>query len=171
MRDPVAHAIARLTAQLNAAERRLAMEKMMGKVKQKDADKRRLRLTLGKNSRGEDVLSGWVRWQESAAGGMKVHSEPAENEQMMLVNIAGTVGSASIAVPGTYDDDHSAPSKSSDTAVLERGGGRIELGPSGILLKGNVKVEGSIHHDDVDIGKTHKHKDVQTGVDVTGVPI
>jgi phage baseplate assembly protein V len=146
MRDLAASEIRRLHKKIASADRRIALSSLPGKVAQKDPGKRLLRLKIGVTSDGRDILSPWVRWQEPAAGGMRVHSEPAMGEQMILVNHSGTVGSGSIAVPGTYDQDHGAPSTSSDTAVFERGGSRIELGPDGIRLVGEkIVTEGETH--------------------------
>ncbi len=171
MRDLAALEIRRLHEKIERAERRIALQTLPGKVKEKDAQKRLLRLQIGTSSDGRPVLGPWSRWQEATAGGMKIHSEPADNEQMLLVSQSGTVGAASIATPGTYDKDHEAPSTSSDTAVLERGGGRIELGPNGIRLRGNVDIGGGIlTHEDVNVGHDHAHTKVFTGEDLSGPP-
>lgn len=177
MRDPVAAELRRQAARIEAAERRVAMMVLSGKVADKDPEKRLLRLKLGTNSRGEDVLSPWIRWQEAGAGGLTIHSEPDDAEQMIMLSMSGTIGAGSIAVPGTYDQDHAAPSKSSDTAVLQRGG-RIELGPKGVRLigddielVGNVRAKGGVlEHDDVPVGKDHKHTEVERGGERSGPP-
>ena len=166
MRNLAAIEIRRIKVALEQAERRLALSRISGKVHEVDAEKRLLRLKLGETAEGKPVLSPWVRWQEATAGGMRIHSQPAVGEQMDLVSASGTVGAASLAAPATYDRDHQAPSKSSDTAVFERGGGRIELGPDGIVLKGNVRAEGGVlTHDGVNVGKDHLH----TGDDLDGI--
>lgn len=177
MRDPVAAELRRQAARTEAAERRVAMMALSGKVAAKDPEKRLLRLKLGTNSRGEDVLSPWIRWQEAGAGGLTIHSEPDDAEQMIMLSMSGTIGAGSIAVPGTYDQDHAAPSKSSDTAVLQRGG-RIELGPNGlrlvgdaIELVGNVRAEGGVlEHEGRNVGKDHKHTEVERGGELSGPP-
>lgn len=171
--DPVSREVRRVFARIERAERRVAMMNLSGKVKpgSQDPEKRTLRLVLGESSDGREVLSPPVRWQEAGAGGMKVHSQPADNEQMILVSASGTVGAGSIAVPATYDKDNEAPSTSSDTAVLERGGGRIELGPNGIELIGNVRARGGVlEHENRNVGHDHKHTDVMKGGDLTGPP-
>lgn len=156
----------RMRNALDAAERRIATINLPGKVHEVDAEKRLLRLKLGETSDGQPILSPWARWQEAGAGGLKIHSQPALNEQMMLTSFSGTVGGASIAVPATYDQDHDAPSKSSDTAVMERGGGRIEVGPDGVKVIGNFRAEGGdFTHDGVNVGKDHLH----TGDDLDGI--
>ncbi len=172
MRDLVSHELARLAVKLDRAERRIALQDIPGKVVEVDAEKRLLRLQVGTTKDNRPVLSPWVRWQEPAAGGLKVHSQPAIGEQMRLVSQSGTVGTGTIAVPGTYDQDHSAPSKSSDSAVFERGNARIELGPDGIVLKGPVHITGEIvTHNQRNIGHDHAHSDVRRGPEVTGPPV
>lgn len=146
MRDVQASEIRRLHKKVAAADRRIAVMLLPGKVAEVDPERRMLRLRIGRTSAGEDILGPWSRWQEPAAGGMSVHSEPAIGEQMLLSSQSGTVCAASIAVPGTYDKDHQAPSKSSDTAVFERGGSRIELGPQGVRLVGaRIITDGETH--------------------------
>ncbi|MCB5204253.1 phage baseplate assembly protein V [Neorhizobium sp. T786] len=177
MIDPTSRELRRLYARAERADRRIAMMNLSGKVVAKDSDKRRVRLKLGTSSDGRDVLSPWVRWQEAGAGGLKIHSEPAEGEQMMLVSASGTVGGGSIAIPSTYDQDNEAPSKSSDSAVFERGG-RIELVPNGIRLVGteiefvgNVRATGGdFEHEGTNVGHDHKHTEVFRGSQLSGPP-
>lgn len=177
MRDLAATEFRRQAIKLDRAERRLALMRLSGKVKVVDPDRRMLRLVIATSSSGAEVLSPWVRWQEPAAGGMRVHSQPAIGEQMALVSSSGSVGEISIAVPATYDQDHTSPSNSSDTAVLEREAARMELGPQGFLLKGPVKIEGPVTiegdvltHNDRNVGHDHKHTEVLKGGDLTGPP-
>ncbi len=169
MRDPYARALREHAARIEAAERRIAMSQLSGKVSKKDPEKRMVRLKLGTNSKGEDVLSPWMRWQEARTGNLKIHAEPADGEQMTMHSPSGVPGTASIAGPATYDKDHKAPSKSSDTTVLEAGGARLEMGPKGFVFNGNSAFQnGKLTHDDVNIGKDHVHEDVMTGSDDSG---
>lgn len=162
MRDHRDLEMRRMREQLETVNRRLAMMNLPGKVAEVDPEKRLMRLKIGKTSDGRDIFSPWVRWQEAGAGGLKIHSQPAENEQMVLSSISGTVGAGSLAMPATYDQDHEAPSKSSDTAVFERGKGRIEVGPNG------VNIVGPLTHEGVYIGKLHKHSEVRRGGEISG---
>lgn len=171
MRDPVSLELRRQLARTQAAERRLAETIIYGKVVAKDAGTRRVRLKVGTSAAGDDVLSPWLRWQEAGVGSLSIHSEPAEGEQMIMLSPSGTIGAGSIAMRGSYDRDHAAPSTSSDTAVIAAGAGRIELGPNGIDLIGNVRMsKGVVEHEDVNIGKDHKHTEVKRGGEVSGPP-
>jgi hypothetical protein len=98
---------------------RQARQLLTGKVVpgSQDLETRTLRLELATGANGQPILSPPVRWQEPAAGRLKVHSVPADNEQMVLHSPSGTIGSASIAVSASYDDDNSPPSNSDEEAV------------------------------------------------------
>ncbi len=171
MRDLTSTEIRRLHVLIDRSERRQALSRIPGKVHEVDAGKRLLRLKIGTKPDGTPVLSPWLRWQEAAAGGLKIHSEPAIGEQMHMVSSSGVVGSGSIATPGTYDKDNSAPSNSSDTAVFERGQARLEFGADGTKIHGPVDfVGGPVTNDGVPIGKTHRHTEVFRGSDVSGQP-
>ncbi|MCY1705484.1 phage baseplate protein [Pannonibacter sp. SL95] len=176
MRDPYALALRRQAAAMATIERRLAMADLTGKVHEVDPAKRRLRLKLGQDAKGRPVLSPWVRWQEPGVGALSIHSEPAIGEQMRLVSGSGTIGTASIAVPATFDRDHPAPSTASDTTVIARGDVRIEISDK-IRLVGPVKIDGAVDiegshvtHNGVDTGYLHKHKDITPGPMLTGPP-
>jgi len=73
----------------------------------------------GGRSDGEEVLSPPVRWAQQGAGRLKLHSVPADNEQMVLQSQSGTVGEGAIADWQTYDDDHDPPSDKDSEAVIE----------------------------------------------------
>lgn len=181
MRDPVALELRRNLARLEAAERRMAMMVIPGKVGPVDAERRRLRLKLGKNAKGEDVLGPWVRWQEAGVGQLSIHSEPGADEQMMMISLSGTLGAGSIALPATFDQDHGSPSTASDLSLFARGQTQIEMkgdqivfragGCSAVLDAGGWHtLQGGVFHDDVYIGKDHSHTLVKQGVDLSGPP-
>lgn len=105
-------------AQVN---RRIATASLHGKVKpgSQDLEKRTVRLILGTDSNGDEILSPPVRWAQQGAARFKVHAVPADNEQMKLNSPSGTIGEGSIADWATYDDDHGAPSDKASEAVIE----------------------------------------------------
>ncbi|MFC6444565.1 phage baseplate assembly protein V [Shinella zoogloeoides] len=181
MRDPVALELRRQLARMEAAERRMSMMLIPGKVGPVDPERRRLRLKLGKNSKGEDVLGPWTRWQEAGVGQLSIHSEPGGDEQMMLISLSGTVGAGSIAIPATFDQDHAAPSKASDLSMFARGQTRIEMKGDQLVFRaggctavldaaGWQTLGGGVFHDDVQIGKDHVHEDVEPGGALSGKP-
>lgn len=155
MRNETARELRRQRQMIDQLNRRLAMTDLPGKVKasETDREKRTVRLVLGTAKDGTEILSPPVRWQEATAGRMKIHSEPDDQEQMVLRSASGTVGIASIALPATYDKDHDSPSKDENLSVFDRGdGARIELGNGQIKFIGKFVMEGpSEFTGDVDI--------------------
>lgn len=172
MRDPVALEFRRQIARLEAAERRLSMMIIPGKVGPISSDKRRLRLKLGKNSRGEEVLGPWIRWQEAGVGALSIHTEPQENEQMVMVSMSGTIGQGSFAIPGSFDQDNPAPSDASDETVMKRQSGKFHLvAPDGFLFEGPVEIkgdfqarDGSFRHNETNVGDDHGHVSAPPGI-------
>lgn len=171
MRDPVALELRRQAARVEAAERRMAMMVISGKVGPVDPDTRRLRLKLAKNAKGEDVLGPWIRWQEAGVGALSIHSEPAEGEQMLMLSMSGTVGAGSIAVPAAFDQDNPSPSNASDATVMKRNAGKFHLVASdGFLFEGPVEIkgdfqarDGSFRHNEKNVGDTHGHVSAPPG--------
>lgn len=117
----VAEELRVLRRQLNQANRRIAMSNLQGKVKpgSQDMEKRTVRLILGKTEDGDEILSPPVKWPQNGSGRLKLHSVPADNEQMELRSASGTVGEASKAEWSTYDDDHQPPSDQANEAVVQ----------------------------------------------------
>ncbi len=118
-----------LRRKVDQANRRIANVLLDGKVKpgSQDAEARTVRLILGQDADGNDILSPPVRWQQPGAGTFKIHATPADNEQMSLLSPSGTIGAQSKAIWGTYDDDHEAPSNLTDNGLIELGASCIEL--------------------------------------------
>lgn len=135
MRDLAAYEIRRLHRKVSDLDRRVALASMPGKVSEVDAEKRLLRLEIGTDAEGQPILSPWVRWQENGVGGIRYHSQPKIGEQMRLDSPSGTLGTASLAVPGSYDDDNEAPSKAEDTSFIKRGAAEIRIKDDRIELE------------------------------------
>lgn len=144
-RNETATELRRMRQLIDRQNRRLAMMDLPGKVKasETDRDKRTVRLVLGTAKDGTEILSPPIRWQESTAGRMRIHSEPDDQEQMIMRSASGTVGLSSMALPGTYDQAHESPSKEENLSVFDRGdGARIELGNGQIKFIGKFVMEG-----------------------------
>lgn len=130
MRSYTASEIRRLARKIVQLDRRLALASLPGKVKpgSQDYEQRVLRLVIGTTSDGKDILSPLTRWNEPGAGNLKIHSPPADNEQMTLDSPSGAVGTGSQAKWATYDDDNRSPSQSGEEHVIEfMGKARITL--------------------------------------------
>ena len=183
MMDLTASEIRRLHRKIAQAERRLALVSLPGKVLpgSQDYEKRTLRLVLGQAADGSEILSPPVRWPQQGAGKLRIHTPPADNEQMRLQSPSGTVGTASIADWGTYDDDTQSPSQSGDEALHVFGGTTIRqtadgleliVGGASITLSGaDVSiVSETLTHNGVNISETHVHTKVVPGGGNSGPP-
>lgn len=166
---------------LQESNRRLAGVEMRGKIPVGgiDAATKRVRVVLGKTPEGEDVLSPWVPVRQ-VAGALKVHSLPSEGQVMTIRSETGDIEQG-VAEPFHWSDDNKPPSDAGDEHVLTFGNVVVVLrgdaltvtvggtswtfGSSGLAQNG-----GSIEHDGVVIDKTHKHKDVFSGPDLSGPP-
>ncbi|SOC26825.1 phage baseplate protein [Stappia indica] len=152
MTDLVAIELRTLRRQLHQLSGRLARHTLMGKVHpgSQDLQARTVQLELGIDDDGAPILSPPVRWQEPGAGRLKVHAVPADNEQMMLHSPSGTIGTASLAVWATYDDDNGPPSDKDDEAVWTFGDDvRVELRGNDARVKAPKVV---VESDDVHLG-------------------
>ena len=185
MRNETARELRRQRQIIDRLQRRLAMSELPGKVKasETDTDKRTVRLVLGTSKEGTEILSPPMRWQESSVGRLRIHSEPDDQEQMIMRSASGTVGPSSLAVPGSYDTNHEAPSKETDISVLDRGdGARVELGGGKIRfigthefegpvkINGDVNTFGALNNNGVNVSSTHVHGGVSTGGADTAEP-
>lgn len=151
MRSLSASEIRTLRRLLHQAESRTARQILTGKVHpgSQDLKNRTVRLELGTGEDGKPILSPPVRWQEPGAGRLKVHAVPADNEQMILTSPSGTIGTGSLAVWATYDDDNAPPSDKAEEAVLSFGETTVALRGSDALVKSNKVV---VESDNVHLG-------------------
>jgi phage baseplate assembly protein gpV len=127
--DLAARELRTLRRQLIQTNGRLARMVLPGKVKpgSQDMDNRTVRLVLGTDEDGSEILSPPVRWPEPGAGRLQVHSVPADNEQMDLQSPSGTIGTTSKAIWATYDEDNPPPSQEADEAVVTFGESTVRL--------------------------------------------
>ena len=137
MRSMAAFEIRRLHRKIAQLDRRVGLVDIAGKVKpgSQDMDKRTVVLVLGQSSTGQDILSPPIRWQGTAAGDYMMHAVPADNEQMVMHSPSGTIGSGTMAHWGTYDKDHTPPSKEKNQAVLQRGKGKIVWNDDSLVIQ------------------------------------
>lgn len=164
---------------LQETSRRVAGGEMRGKVKEVDPDKALVRIVIGKNPDGDEVLSPWVPYKQTA-GALKVHNPPSVGQVMLIRAETGDVEQG-VAEPFWWNDDNTAPSKEGDVHVITHGDVRVELGTDSLLFKlGGVEIlfdgdgihieGGEVTHDDRNIGSDHEHTGVQSGGDLTGPP-
>lgn len=108
--------------------RKLALQRMPGKVAQRDGNARKVRLELGEDPEtGEKILGPWIRVQSTSAGKFKGFVMPAIGEQMYQESPSGIVGADTLATFGAFDDENKHPSQEIDQFVFENGSTRLAL--------------------------------------------
>jgi len=166
-------------ARLAELERRVAMQGTAGTVASVDAAKGTVRLKIGKDEDGADVLSPPVPYAQ-IAGALKVHSPPSVGQQMMLMAPGGDIEQAA-AMPFTWSDQNTTPNDKGDENTLTFGDVRIDLKGGEIIVTapkfkivaggvthtidgtGITTTGGQIKHDNKNIGSAHTHGGVMSG--------
>lgn len=166
------HAVRDLRDELT--NERAARERMFrpGKVAEVDAAKQLYRQEIGVDKDGNPVKGPWVPYSQ-IAGGRKTHSPPSVGQQMMLISPDGDF-SQGFGVPFTWSKEQASPSTDPNTDVDQRGDVKdVNDGKSRVISAGGVTLKisaagveitgGALKHDGRNIGKTHKHVNVQPG--------
>lgn len=138
--------------------RRVANMIMVGAVEEADYDNARVKIRMG------DIVTAWLPWITSRAGGNRTWHAPEVGEQMLLVSPSGNPAQA-IVVGSIYQDSHAAPETAEgkhttaydDGAVIEYdreahhlkavlpAGATVELvADGGINFTGDLSVDGNI---------------------------
>lgn len=154
-------------------DRRLSNVVLTGKVAAIDGDRIRIELAPQDSRTGKAFLSPWVQVQE-AAGQTGTHFPVKVGDPMRLLSPNGELGSASLAIRDGYTQDAANPTDRKQTELVIANDGPIRLKGSSIVLEAEGDVEAKardLKHDGVPVGKTHKHKDVQRGAEISGDPI
>ena len=184
-----------LASRVAELERRFAGVMRHGTVAQVDAEKQAVRLKLGQDASGAPFLSPWVPYAQ-IAGALKVHTPPSVGQQFTLMAPAGDWQQA-VAVPMTWSDANPSPSQQGDenvvtygnvTATIKDGLVKVQVGGTALeitaahlkVTRGGVahKIDasgvtttgGAIEHNGRNVGSTHRHGDVESGNDLTGIP-
>ncbi len=171
--------IRRVLERLQEHERRIAGSQWHGRVSEVDAEKSLIRVTIGKDDDGNDVLSSWLPVSQQA-GALKIHSLPSVGQTVALHSPDGDIEQA-VAAPFSWNKDNASPSQSADEHVLTLGHVTVNLTGGGIVLSvGGVSISitggglavtgGNVSHDGKNIGKDHKHGGVVPGGAQTGDP-
>ena len=172
------HIIARLAGRVTELERRVENMQRHGTVAEVDATTSRVRLIIA-GTEEEPMLSPWVR-PAQMAGALKVHALPSVGQTMTLFSPAGEMA-AGVAVPFTWSNDNPSPSDSADANVVSFGSVRVELTAEGLKITAGgtvVDITGDgmaiagndLSHNDVFIGDTHVHTEVERGSAFSGPP-
>lgn len=124
----------RVFERLSEHERRLAGTEVRGKVKQVDPDKARVRLVIGKSEDGEDVMSPWIPYAQTA-GKLKVHSAPSVGQTMAIRSETGDIEQG-VAAPFHWSEGNDAPSKKGEDHVITIGAFTITLNGDALTING-----------------------------------
>ena len=168
-----------LAARVAELERRFSGLMRPGTVAEVDPAKHIMRLNFGDSDDGQPFLSPWIPYTQ-VAGALKIHTPPSTGQQFTMLAPSGDWQQA-VALPLTWSDQNKAPSDNGDEHVLTFGNVRITLKDNLTAVKvGDVTMTvtgdgvaitgGRVEHDEKNIGSTHRHEDVISGADLTGVP-
>lgn len=185
-----------LTFRVAELERRARNRSRIGTVTEVDPQQGLARVQLATGADGTLFMTGWIPWQEQAAGAARTHFPPSVGQQVRVASQSGDLTDAEIeaSVPSNIN---ARPSDEGDAyVIIDVGGARIIVNDGGgtvyvsvgasqftltdgatvlesptITLKGTVTVEGAaITHNGVNIGDTHVHGEVMPGPANTGTP-
>jgi len=156
-------------------DRRLAGLIRIATVAEVDAGSARARVHFG----GEAV-SDWLPWCAMAAGGIRVWAPPVVGEQVAILAPGGETA-AGVIVGSLFSAANAAPSSdgaecrialgpasisiSEGALVLALGGSTVTISPSGVAIEG-----GELIHNGINVGATHVHGGVASGVAQTDEP-
>lgn len=166
-------------ARLSEHERRLAGMNVNGRVAQVDHGVHKVRLVIGQDSDGNDVLSPWVAYAQTA-GALKLHNPPTEGQTMVLRSPSGDLEQA-VAEPLFWSDGNAAISDDGSIRKLTFGDVSITLSSGGIEIAigetrfsftsaGYLQSGGRVEHNEVNIGDDHEHSGVRSGSAISGPP-
>lgn len=144
-----------------------------------------VRLRLG-GTDAEPYLSPWMPYSQWA-GDKKGHLRPSIGQSMTAFAPGGDLRQAK-ALPFTWSDANPSPGTGPDPVFtygdvkveVTTSGFKVSVGASSIELTASqflmtadlVKALGAaVRHNDLDIGDTHRHRDVAPGGGQSGIPV
>ncbi|EJF86224.1 phage baseplate assembly protein V [Candidatus Bartonella washoeensis] len=180
---------------LDALERCLANQHMIGRVAEVDGHRVRVQVSE-QGSNGQAVLSPWLQAQE-ASGTVSSNMPLNVGDPVRLFNPHGEIGSASLVVRDSYSKDAPNPARhhqelalcyaggalriTKDELILSHGENQIHLSSQGLVLSHqstrvvlNVCVQiqaEDVQHNQKSIGASHKHGGVKMGPSITSHPL
>jgi len=170
-----------INERLQETNRRIAGLETRGKIPPGgvDAEKKKVRIVIGKDPEGNDVLSPWVSVKQ-VAGALKLHSLPSEGQSLVIRSETGDLEQG-VAEPFHWTDENPSPSDNAAEHVLTLGDVMVKLVAGGLTLtvggvsfhfsaEGFTQSGGTIKHDGVTIDKSHNHTGVVPGGGLSGPP-
>ena len=115
-------------------QRRMGGVSVKGRVSAEHIDPKagKVRLIIGQDDDGQDVLSPWVPYAQTA-GALKVHSAPSAGQTMEISSDSGDIEQGA-ARPLHWSDDNKSPSEKGDEHVLTFGEAKVELRSGEIVV-------------------------------------
>ncbi|WP_375618470.1 baseplate assembly protein [Bartonella sp. AC134YNZD] len=179
---------------LDALERCLANQHMIGRVAQVDGH--RVRVEISKQGDGQAVLSPWLQAQE-AVGAVSSNMPLHVGDPVRLFNPHGEIGSASLVVRDSYSENMPNPARNpqelalcyaggalritKEELILSHGENQIHLSEKGLVLshqatrvalKACVDIQAEdLQHNQKSVGASHKHGGVKMGPSTTSHPL
>ncbi|EJF76770.1 hypothetical protein MCO_01483 [Bartonella sp. DB5-6] len=180
---------------LDALERCLANQHMIGRVAEIDGHRVRVKLSE-QGSNGQAVLLPWLQAQE-AAGTVSSNMPLNIGDRVRLLNPHGEIGSASLVVRDSYSGDAPNCARSfkefalcyaggalritKDELILSHGENQIHLSEKGLVLShqatrvalnDSVQIQADdLQHNQKSVGASHKHGGVKMGPSTTFSPL
>lgn len=160
--------LADVVAQVSQLQSAIARIARPGTVAAVDKDKG-YRIKIGQSADGEDFLSPWIAHPERSKT-----SVPLEvGQNVFVLSAFGDLRQAAL-IPAGYSDRAQGPSSDMEADVFKGNGvqataknGKLTIVAGGTTV--TISADG-IFHDGHDIGKTHRHTDVETGAGLSGEP-
>jgi phage baseplate assembly protein gpV len=176
--DILIRRVAQLESVINDLNRRLNNTMREARVLEVDAAKG---LAIVEAQGGKTKPVPWLQ----RAGSIRDWDPPAVGERVVLLSPNGDTGRGMI-LPGGYSQEYGQPHDQlgearrviGDSSDLFTGTQRvfeaqlITLRATTLRIEAGVEIYGpKVHHNDTNIGDTHKHTDVMPGGALTGFPV
>lgn len=185
-----------LTFRVAELERRARNRSRIGTVSEVDPARGLARVELSTGTDGSPFLTGWIPWQEQAAGAARTHFPLSVGQQVRVRSQSGDLTDAEIEASLPSNTNTRPSSNGDEYVVIDVGAARIVVGDGGttvrvsvgassftmtsgstvlesaeITFKGDVAIEGSsVTHNGSNIGASHVHGGVEPGAANTGPP-
>ncbi len=178
---------ARILARIAELERIMARMFVPATVHERDHAKG-VRFKLAEDADGNPVLSSWTQPPDQNKG-TRSRWLPQVGSQHLLLTAPGTDTVASFVPMSHHENSPNPASGADDTVIYDDGtcrigvtGGTISLKSGGSEMKvsdGKIELSSdlvkaigaALKHNDHNVGDDHKHRDVEPGGGVTGVPL
>lgn len=123
--DELIQTLISLVQDVSELKRRTAASNWRGKVKEVDAAKGVARLVMGQDEDGNDVLSPWLPYAQTA-GALKIHSPPSVGQQMEVSTSGGDMEQGTLR-PLHWSNENTSPSAKGDEHVATLGAFKAEV--------------------------------------------